>query len=39
MTENTNSNRTEISFEEFTKVDLRVGKIVCAENLECYKKI
>lgn len=39
MTENTNSNRTEISFEEFTKVDLRVGKIVFAENLEGYKKI
>ena len=39
MTENTNSNRTEISFEEFTKVDLRVGIIVCAENLEGYKKI
>jgi methionine--tRNA ligase beta chain len=39
MMENTNSNRTEINFEEFTKVDLRVGIIVCAENLEGYKKI
>jgi methionine--tRNA ligase beta chain len=39
MTENTSSNIKEISFEEFTNVDLKVGKIVSAEGLEGYKKI
>lgn len=39
MTENINSNRKEISFEEFSNVELKVGKIVSAESLEGYKKI
>jgi tRNA-binding protein len=33
------TNTNEISFEEFSKVDLRVGKVISAENLEGYKKI
>lgn len=39
MTENMSRNLDEISFEEFIKVDLRVGVIVSAESLEGYKKI
>lgn len=31
--------KNEISFEEFSKIDLKVGKILNAEQLEGYKKI
>ena len=39
MTAATNDNKTEISFDEFAKVDLKVGIIAGVENLEGYKKI
>lgn len=32
-------NIDEISFDDFTKVVLKVGRVVSAENLEGYKKI
>lgn len=32
-------NKEEISFEEFSKIDLKVGKVLSAEQLEGYKKI
>src|SRR4026209_2683847 len=31
--------RNKISFDEFSKVELKVGKILSAENLPGYKKI
>ena len=34
-----NTNNNKISFEEFSKVDLKVGRVLSAENLEGYKKI
>jgi methionine--tRNA ligase beta chain len=33
------ANNNEISFEEFSKVDLKVGRVLSVENLEGYKKI
>jgi|SRR5690349_14150322 methionine--tRNA ligase beta chain len=31
--------KTEVTYEEFSKIDLKVGKILNAEQLEGYKKI
>jgi tRNA-binding protein len=32
-------NKSEITFEDFSRVDLKVGRVVSAENLKGYKKI
>lgn len=34
-----NANTNEISFEEFSKIELKVGRILSAENLEGYEKV
>lgn len=31
--------KNEITFEEFSKIDLKVGKVLSAEQLDGYKKI
>ena len=34
-----NENEKKITFEEFSKIELKVGRVLSAENLPGYKKI